>query len=299
MNTGMWRSAVASVGRMYPFWSGCGTLANHPVMDIVAPASAEILWARSPGGMVQVPLDDYVGRAVYYFGDLDPKITWIIKRLLRPGDQVLDIGANLGVVTLWMSKLVAERGTVHAFEPNPMLCGMIQTALARNHAANVTLHQHALGDASGKLVLHVPDGNCGAASFIRGQSRPGHAHEVPVMKLDEIVLGKGASEIALVKIDVEGFELQVLTGASRVLRELRPAAILFESNEESTHKTMGPVMRFLREFDYEFVGVPHCMARMRTSLLNFDSAEPIQGHDFVAAPRGEPFSRLCRRLRAS
>jgi hypothetical protein len=76
---------------------------------------------RSPGGYVKASLDDYIGRTVLHFGDLDPKITWALGRIIRSGDQGLDIGANIGVLTLWMSKLVGAGGIVHALGPNPVL----------------------------------------------------------------------------------------------------------------------------------------------------------------------------------
>src|SRR5262249_1996781 len=87
-------SIVANVTRLYPFMSGRGTLANSAIMEKIIPHSAQEYWAPSPGGQVRVRLDDFVGRAVYFFGDLDAKITWAIKRLARPGDCVIDIGAN-------------------------------------------------------------------------------------------------------------------------------------------------------------------------------------------------------------
>src|SRR5262245_47592751 len=95
-----YQAVVASMTRWYPFFSGCGTLANHPLMKALMPPSSEMVWTRVYGGQVQVPLDDYVGRAAFLFGDLDPKITWVLRRLLKPGDFALDIGANFGVLTL-------------------------------------------------------------------------------------------------------------------------------------------------------------------------------------------------------
>src|SRR5947208_1901642 len=112
-------SVISSIAHMYPFYSGCGTIANSRPMDVMAPPLSDLVWARSVGGEVLVPLDDLVGRALYFFGDLDPKLTWVIRRLLEPGDIALDIGANLGFLSLFMAKIVGAHGAVHAFEPNP------------------------------------------------------------------------------------------------------------------------------------------------------------------------------------
>ena len=63
--------------------------ANSELLKRIAPPSSELAWAQSTAGEVKVPLDDHVGRALYFFGDLDPKVSWVIKRILRPGDTVV------------------------------------------------------------------------------------------------------------------------------------------------------------------------------------------------------------------
>ena len=65
---------------------------------------AHLAWTRlGCGSEILVPLDDYVGRAAYFVGDLDRKISALIQRIVRSGDQVIDVGANLGVVTLHLA----------------------------------------------------------------------------------------------------------------------------------------------------------------------------------------------------
>jgi FkbM family methyltransferase len=291
-------SMLASLTRLYPFFSGCGTLANHRLMRILAPDSSnEFVWAKCAGGELRVSLDDYVGRAIFFFGDLDPKITWILKRLLYPGDRVLDVGANVGLLTLWMSRLVGPQGFVHAFEPNPVLCQILNDTFARNATMNVKLHSIALGSSSGQVKLHVPTGNFGGGSLVRKTGQTAQIHTVSVMKLDDVVVRESISKIALIKLDVEGFELEVLRGARRVVQELRPAAILFEANERSTHRQLSPVMQFLHDYDYEFLMIPRCLAWMKTKVV--DSNRPdVFGHDLIAGLRGKTFARMRQQLRA-
>jgi FkbM family methyltransferase len=223
---------MASVTRKYPFYTGCGRLANHRLMKILAPASPDLVWAKLARGNLRVPLDGHVGRAVYFFGDLDPKLIWILKRLLRPGDYVLDVGANFGLLTLLMSKLVGPEGTVDAFEPNPILCHILEKMLAHNSAANVRLHPIALGCSDGEMALHVPKGNFGAGSLVRKTDQAAHVHVVPIKKLDEVILPRGISKIALIKLDVEGFELEVFRGHNGFSR--RSALLQSFSNQTNT-----------------------------------------------------------------
>jgi FkbM family methyltransferase len=265
-------------------------------MKIVAPVSSDLVWAKSVGGDVQVSLDDHVGRALYFFGDLDPKVTWVIKRLLKPGDLALDIGANFGFLTLLMSKLVGPQGAVHAFEPNPILCNILKTTYAHNCATNVTLHAVALGASTAEMELHVPKDNFGGASLVRKPVQSAHILKVPVIKLDDVIFREPISRLALIKLDVEGFELEVLKGAQRVLREFHPI-VLFESNEQSNDEQITPVIKFLQEYNYNFLTIPRRFVRMRTRVVDLDRPCDIRGNDVVGIPNGESFTKLRQLLR--
>lgn len=97
---------VARITRLYPFLSGCGTFANHPLLNAAAGRPKGDAWAKVEGGELSVSLDDYVGRSAFFIGDLDRKVSAIIDRFVRPGDMVLDIGANIGFVSLRLAKRV-------------------------------------------------------------------------------------------------------------------------------------------------------------------------------------------------
>src|ERR1035441_10388403 len=131
---GLRQSLLAALTRRYPLYSGGIRLANHSVIRRIGGTSNELVWSRVNGGEVLGRLDDLVGRTAFYTGDLDRKISWVCARIVKPRDTVLDIGANIGIVSLWLSKLVGEKGRVHAFEPNPELCKLLEQTIHRNHA---------------------------------------------------------------------------------------------------------------------------------------------------------------------
>jgi FkbM family methyltransferase len=268
-------------------------------MKALVPPSSDMVWTRVHGGQVQVPLDDYVGRAAFLFGDLDPKITWVMRRLLKPGGCALDIGANFGVVTLGMSQLVGERGIVHAFEPNPIICKSLELACLRSHITNVTLHRMALGASTAEMDLYVPEDNWGAASLVRRIPRPSRVHRVKVERLDDVLGRQRLGRIDFMKLDVEGFEFEVLKGARQILQNQRPAAILFEANEPVARGKIAPVMQLLSENDYDFISIPRKFVRMSTRIIDLnDPSRCGHGHDIVAAPRGRAFAAVCGLLRA-
>jgi FkbM family methyltransferase len=276
---------VSSVLRTYPFYSGCGKIANHPWVAALAGASKEEAWARVPGGQVLAPLDDLMGRAAYYAGEHDRKITWICRKLIRRGDTVLDIGANIGMVTVHMAKLVGGDGVVHAFEPNPRVVGLLRRALERNCLPQVKLHEFGLGPAESTLELRVPRSDTGEGSFVRNrETNDCLSVQVRVRKLDDVAKEQDIRRVSLLKIDVEGFEESVFRGAQLFLERVRPEAILFEVIESiSGPVSDAPVFRILLDLGYTFLSIPRTMVVMR--LQPFDPVRqplPAFCHDVLA-----------------
>jgi FkbM family methyltransferase len=208
----------------------------------------------------------------------------------------LDIGANFGVLTLLMSKLVGPQGLVHAFEPNPILCKFMETTFAHNCLTNVRLHAVALGAYAGKMELHVPSENFGGASLVGKTIWTKESFSVPVQRLDDVISREENRSIALIKIDVEGFELEVLKGAQRILDEFRPT-VIFESNENLREERITPVMKLLRDIGYRFIMIPRRFVRMKTRLIDLDHPNQTTGHDLVGAPKGKQFIAVCESLR--
>ena len=143
------------------------------------------------------------------------------RELQPPGAAALDVGANIGLTTLLMSRLRPE-GEVLALEPSASTFGYLQRNLAAG-AANATALRTALGAAEGPRGW-VDDAANSSASHLSAQTAPG-ADAVPVSTLDGLVAARGLAP-AFIKIDVEGFELDVLEGGERTLRELRPVVFL-------------------------------------------------------------------------
>jgi len=152
--------------------------------------------------------DDHQAEAVFF------------RRYLRPGDVVLDVGANVGLTTLVASRAVGERGKVYAFEPHPAVFAYLEDNLALNGAGNVVAENVALGDREG--TARISDMRSDDHNFIDSS---GTGIEVAERRLDQ--LDTGESRISLLKIDVEGYERFVLEGAAKTLE--RTECVFFES----------------------------------------------------------------------
>jgi FkbM family methyltransferase len=299
---------VAAVLRRYPLYSSCGTLANRSWVKAMAGPGDGIGWGRVKGGMyVASPLNDYLGRAVYYVGENDAKVTWACQRLVRPGDVVLDIGANIGLVTFVLADLVGPRGQVHAYEPNPRLCDLIERSRQRNGADNVTLHRVAVGAREGHAVLNVPAGHAAAAFLAEGQTDSGESVDVPVRPLGEHGTDSellGQPRVRLIKIDVEGYEEDVLEGALPLLAsESRPFAILFEFAQNVRGHIADPrqhqIITTLEACGYEFIGIPRNWIHMYGRRIDLADAHPSEfTHDILAVPAGADYEEACTLLAA-
>jgi len=223
-----------------------------------------------------------VGRAVVLFGDLDPKVTWVVDRLLRPGDNVLDIGANWGLVTIRAARRVQATGHVHAIEPQERLVAYGRASVEQNRYSNITFHPIALSDAAGTMTLTVPEENSGAAYLGQGLAgQPGRSQTVTVEETSTFLESLPIQRWRLWKIDVEGHEAAVLRGALRYLGgRRRPDVILFEEHRKPTVDAES--VQLLQSLGYDMFGLPRAIFRPRLQPL---TRERDTAHDVVAVNR--------------
>lgn len=183
------------------------------------------------------------GRSKYWpllTGTYEPGVTAAFRRLLRPGDGVLDVGANWGYFSLLAAKLVGDRGYVLALEPNPVAFPELRrhlSALPQAVAVNA-----AAGATEGEAFLAVPRWRADTASHLSSTGV-----RVPVRPLD--ALWPSDRSCRLIKIDAEGFELGVLQGAESLLRDSGVAAVAVEVGEFTRRAgdTAGRILGWLQD----------------------------------------------------
>lgn len=193
----------------------------------------------------------------------------VVDAHVRPGDVVVDAGANYGAITARMARLAGPSGRVHAFEPDASNHASIERLTRSARTAPVTVHGAGLSDRAGSMALHIPLLEGRRRSALASLTPPDGPHErldVPLVRLDD-ALAAESRRIAFLKIDVEGHELPVLRGAPERLARDRPAVLveiehrLGSSVEEvagllAEHGYSGQVLapggpRPLAEFDLE------------------------------------------------
>jgi FkbM family methyltransferase len=171
------------------------------------------------GMPIEVDPRDIVGSEILAQGMWEAETAIFLLGWLRPGMTFVDAGAHVGQYSMLASGRLGAAGRVVAFEPHPVLRRVLRRNIRRAGCPNVTVSPLALGHASGRaeLVLH-PSANYGGSS-LRPDDATAHHRRAPVrvIPLDDYLDRAGVARVDVLKLDVEGAELDVLEGAARTL----------------------------------------------------------------------------------
>ncbi len=155
---------------------------------------------------------------------------------VKPGQTVMDIGANFGLFTRFLSEAVGSEGKVFSFEPTDDMFAVLENNVKHFGFTNAKVSKVALSDTTGEAEIHIPrreDGtlNHYEASIVAvDQSTDSVTDRVRMITLDQFCEDEGIEKVDFIKCDVEGHEIAVLSGGEKLLRSCHPA-ILLEVNE--------------------------------------------------------------------
>lgn len=188
--------------------------------------------------LIHVNTSSLLEWSIFVYGYHEPEICNLIKRLVKPGYVVMDVGANIGAHTLIMAQAVGITGKVIAIEPNPKVHERLVSNLYLNRFDHVQPLQCGLSDTSGQMILHIPPdhlANQGIASLYP-QAELSVQIPVQIHLLDEIVTSLACQQLDFIKIDTEGHDMKVILGAEKSIETYQPY-ILFEYIEKDWYKT--------------------------------------------------------------
>ena len=200
----------------------------------------------------------------------------VIEPLLTKEDIVFDVGTNIGTIANWLANRTKH---VHAFEPHPANIEMTRDQVQLRKTKNITLSQLALGSEPGTLQLHVKSFHGHHSLGDTDASPTVEKIDVDVDTVDRYCSTHGVERIDFLKIDVEGFEDEVLQGATSMLKNLNIGFVLFELR----HSILDSVGKQSKDIFTPLIENGYSIFTLDGRTLAADELENLSNGDYLAA----------------
>lgn len=233
--------------------------------------------------IMDLQLSEHMQRRIFWMGYYSENIACLLNTLLKPGMTVLDVGANIGEISLLSAKRVGAQGKVFAFEPIDAVAQQLAHHVQMNHFKQVRIEPFALGDAveDNKPIY----ASCGQESddehnglgSLYGSEGATPLQNIQMTTLDVWLQARpDVQHIDLIKIDIEGAELPCLRGAKECLRRLKPKIIVEIQDFSAARAGYRPadILDFLSDLGYAFhqIGLNGSLTPlMSTNLRDFQN----------------------------
>ncbi|MDP8265649.1 MAG: FkbM family methyltransferase [Candidatus Aceula meridiana] len=198
-------------------------------MIIFPPEKLKIRQVKVNNYQLLVCSNETIGRQIAWNGGYEIAESRFIADFIKPTDVCLDVGANIGYYTLLMASRV-PKGQVYSFEPVPLCYHLLQSSIYFNKFVNITVNNCAVGEEAGKEPLFIASDS--AFSSLRSSIECNFAKkiDVKVITLDDYTSSEGIAKVDFLKIDVEGAEMLVINGATKLLSDVnrRPRLMMLE-----------------------------------------------------------------------
>jgi FkbM family methyltransferase len=184
-------------------------------------------------------IDDWIQENLYFLCEYEMAELKSIEQFLTNDGIFIDIGANIGLYTLYASKLITENGQIISFEPFPENFKSLSKNVALNGISNVRLEKIAIGEKEGVINLYYDEQEKNLGMVSTTPIERGVKEEVKIVSLDSYLKNEPFTKIDLIKIDIEGFEYSALLGMKNTLTTFHPSLLIeiFDNNKSLTQKS--------------------------------------------------------------
>ena len=239
------------------FWEGAGD---------------RIVRGKLHGYQMTLDMSRWTDRLAFFLRrwyDLETQL--LLRAVVKPGDTVVDVGANRGMFALISSSAVGPTGKVICFEPNPRCVAVLESDVKRNQILNIDVRAMALGVNPETLTLSIPRINTGEATL--GTSKYADDEKI------ECLVRNGDSELSgtkprLIKIDAEGFECSVLGGLTNTLDQVRPLILTEVAAEHLKRCGSSPQSLYQLMANHNYVGYRLILDGARSGGVRFVAIDP-------------------------
>jgi FkbM family methyltransferase len=225
-------------------------------------------------------LDNGVELSLHETGTYEKGILLYLRSILKKGDCFVDVGANIGLMSIFAAECVGREGKILAFEAHPKTAILLQENIELNGLKNIQVCQYALGSTEGKT--HIYDNwqvNRGGASLVV-KTDASEAYEIDIHSMDQVFPADRIPKA--IKIDVEGFELEVLKGATETIRKHHPVLIVeLSENRSNVHDSSVELIDFIKSLgNYRIYKLKGGKER-KSKLIEITSNDQLPKHDNV------------------
>lgn len=216
-----------------------------------------------------------------YFGCYQIALVEAMKKILKPGDIFIDVGASIGYLTAIGASLVGKEGEVHSFEPVPEHFQILKNLSLINPDYKIIVRNYALGEKTGigKMDCTVfVGGNTMISGFLTFHKvSKKKSIDVPVIRLDDYIKEKKLGKISLIKIDVEGFEFPVLKGLENYFKETTDRPIIICEITPSAYPLLGytrnQLLEYMRKYGYEAYNIMN--PKLKVDITKFKEGTDV------------------------
>jgi FkbM family methyltransferase len=237
--------------------------------------------------------DEGISRELVLTGVHEANSTAEIKKELKEGMMIVEVGANIGYYTLIEARKIGPTGHIIAFEPSPRNMHLLRTNIALNKVdERIEIIQKGIGARSGRSTFYLTNkGN--TSSFIKRDDQNGitisQAVDVDIISLDDFFAARPPRKIDLVRMDVEGYELEVIEGMRKLMASPEaPGALFIEVHSELLHRRGTTARNFIENLAGFGYGVSKSFYRGRSDIA-VDSTKALLGHELLEKGYWETF----------
>ena len=241
--------------------------------------------------------DNGVERSIYYTGTYEKGTLYILKNILKEGDVFVDVGANIGLMSILASQVVSNSGKVFAFEPNPNTLEILKKNIELNEVSNIEASSYAIGSKiESSKIYDRWNANRGSASLIKPDYET-TSYDINVIRLTDYFETRG-EKITAIKLDIEGYELEALKGALEILKKMSPMLIIECSDvrENLGGADKNALFDFiLNANDYNIYKLKGSKAR-KSKLIQVTQKHEMPEHDNIFCFTKEHLKHLPKRI---
>lgn len=211
---------------------------------------------------IDLRLSEHMERRIFWMGYYNREIVALLDRLVQPSMVVLDVGANIGEISLVCAKRVGPAGAVVSFEPMDEIADELQKNIDRNRLRQVTVVRAGLSDrAATEVPIYAScgqrsqgDENSGLGSLYGENAEEAPAQLIELTTLDAYLAQSPVPKVDVIKVDIEGAELPFLRGAEQTLRTYRPRLIVEVQDKSAAAAgyTASDILDYLSGLGYTF-----------------------------------------------